>query len=81
MIIVIGVPALQPGCMIYLKPKPKSECEADGRQARAQGSRRLTVVNKGNRLFVKPEKFLIVLEMFRGERQREVRVVSQGHNV
>ena len=64
--------------MIYLKPK--SECEADGRQARAQGSRGLTVVNKGNR-FVKPEKFLIVLEMFRGERQREGRVVSQGHNV
>ena len=66
--------------MIYLKPKPKSECEADGRQARDQGSRRLTVVNKGNRI-VKPEKFLIVLEKFRGERQREVRVVSHGHNV
>ena len=66
--------------MIYLKPKPKSECEAHGRQARAQGSRRLPVENKGNR-FVKPEKFLIVLEMFRGERQREVRVVSQGHKV
>ena len=37
-------------------------------------------MNKGNR-FVKPEKFLIALhlnfsmEMFNGERQREVRVV------